>query len=121
MKIAVDTNVLVRAITDDDERQVVRARALLGRVDVAQIPASVAVAGDDPLPAAAQHQGGWIMRKLEVVAEVACGRFGAHGTRAGRRLAVPASEANTARPADAKRPTDAKPHSPSALASVASA
>jgi len=41
------------------------------------------------------------MRRLEVVAEVACGRVGAHGTPAGRRFAVPASEAGAVRPADA--------------------
>jgi hypothetical protein len=44
------------------------------------------------------------MRRLEVVAEVACGLAGAHGTPAGRRLAVPASDADATRPADAKRP-----------------
>jgi len=41
------------------------------------------------------------MRKLEVVAGIVCGRFGTHGMRPGRMLAVPANEADAARPADA--------------------
>jgi hypothetical protein len=48
------------------------------------------------------------MRKLEALAEVAFGRFGAHGRRPSRVFVVPASDADAARPADAKpRPTSA--------------
>jgi len=36
------------------------------------------------------------MRKLEVVAAVACGRVGAYGTRVVRMIAVPGSEADVA-------------------------
>ena len=65
----------------------VLAVSLLGRVDVAKISPSVGKAGDDPLPMA-QHQGGWIMRRLGVVAEVVFARIGVGGTyvrRAGER------------------------------------
>jgi hypothetical protein len=78
------------------------AGVLLGRVDVAKISPSVAEAGDDSLPATARHQGGWIMRKCEVAAEVAFGRVGAHGVRVSRMSVVPAHHADAARPGDAK-------------------
>ncbi len=96
------------------------AASLLGRVDVAKISPSVSEAGDETSPAMAQHQGGWIMRKLEGVTEVAFGCAAAPGTWEVRMFAMQASETEAAHPADARCSTDARLLSTSALASVAS-
>jgi len=60
------------------------------------------------------------MRKPEGVTEVAFGGAGAHGTWAGRMLAMPAIETEAAHRADAGCSTDAQLASTSARASVAS-
>ena len=96
------------------------AASLLGRVDGAKISPSVAEAGDETSPPTAQHQGGWIMRMLEGVTEVAFGCAGAHGTWIVRMLARPTIETEAAHRADAGCSTDARLASASALASVAS-
>jgi hypothetical protein len=65
------------------------------------------------------------MRKPAAVADsvikVAFERFGPHGTPVKWMFVVPASEADAARPADAKHSADARRRSTCAFASVASA
>ena len=55
------------------------------------------------------------MRKPEVVAEAAYGRAGIHAASVLPMSAMPASEADAARPADARRPADVRPRSASGL------